>query len=412
MPDGGLPNDVAAELFAQWCSVLAATTLGIQGSGAGSAGLERIYTFGSGADKRFSLTRDPNSNVWRLKERVGIEESPIRSILTSAASRTAARDFGDEILYQVQLESKTPDLGTRQNQLNFARLLGAQVRIAGRRRLSDRVLLEFIEDPAAEPLLFAPTTRIKVTVFVPGPGEGPLTQRVAFALIETVAAIIAFALGRSVALPPLGVVPLRAAADVAAAGRLRSDPSIGGLARAGVSLDIFGDLVKLGGSEAMLRARAAFITLHEALAQTNADVATILYVSAIEALIAPNQGWGRDRLTKRFVEAVLSLCTTAIDETLAHQNLEQAFQYRKKGSKEQQRRRLLERIYHLRSRPSHEGMGLSGGAMFNLIVGDTSIRLGLLSDITTAAVLAYLTAPRSFLTGHPGVDPRPLDTSA
>ena len=117
-------------------------------------------------------------------------------------------------------------------------------------------------------------------------------------------------------------------------------------------------------------------------------------------------------MTKRFVEGLLSLCEPAVDATLAHQNVEQAFQYKKAGGVRRQRRDLLERAYDLRSRPSHMGMGLSrGGTLFGLIEGGEGMRLALLSDLARAAVLGYLTAPRSFLTGHPTIDPRPEDVS-
>lgn len=404
---GRLSDDVAADLFVQWCTLLAEAQLGIHGSGSGAAGPRRTYNFGQGTEKTFTLARDVTSGNWTLDKYAGIEESAIASIVNAAAARTAAQDFGLDVVYQVELLSKSFDL-SRRSRLHMMRLLGDQVRISGWRRLSDRVLLEFLEEPPkTEPILFAPDCRIKVTVFVPGPVAGPLAQRVASAMIETAAAICAFGLGRSVELPMIIGFPLRDA-QAASMSVLRWDPSIRGLARDGVSLDVFGDLAILGGVDALLRGRAAFITLHEALAQTNADVATILYVAAIEALITPSQPWGRERMTKRFVEAVLSLCEPAVDAALAHQNVEQAFQHRKRGGVQRQRQDLLGRIYALRSRPSHMGVEPSrGGTLIGLLGDDHSMRLAILSDLSRAALLAYLTAPRSFLTGHPAVSPTP-----
>ena len=55
LPGGRLPNDVAADLFVQWCTLLAEAQLGIHGSGSGAAGSRRTYNFGQGTDKMFTL---------------------------------------------------------------------------------------------------------------------------------------------------------------------------------------------------------------------------------------------------------------------------------------------------------------------------------------------------------------------
>lgn len=412
IPRGNLPDPtVAAELFVQWCTLLARTRLGLQDASSGTEASKHTYRFGQSPDKTFTLARDIATDTWALEICTGVEETAIASVVSEALARTATQDSGDDIIYQAELVSRSFTLSPG-FQLHMMRLLGDQVRISGPRRLSDRILLEFVEElpDNPPPLLFAPNLRIKVTVFAPGPVNGTLAQRVASGLVETAAAICAFAIGRVVDKPLLIGFPLLEA-EAVRAREMRLDPSIRGLARAGVSLDIFGDLARLGGMDAALRGRAAFITLHEALVQTNPDVATILFVTAIEALIAPTQPWGRDRVVKRFVEGVLSLCEPAVDSALAHANVEQAFQFRKRGKVTRQRQDLVERIYDLRSHPSHRGVSLSGGGTLGLLVGDGTMRLAILSDLARGALLGYLAAPRSFLAGHPTIDPRPLESS-
>jgi hypothetical protein len=147
--------------------------------------------------------------------------------------------------------------------------------------------------------------------------------------------------------------------------------------------------------------RGAVLSYHAALDQKTADVATMLFVGCVEALIVPRQKWRKDKATKRFIEAVAELCPDVIDTMLAHDNVEQAFGFKKKGNIRRQRKDLLNRIYELRSDPSHNGLGLSGGGMMS---GQNAgnMRVALLSDFARGALLAFIQAPRSSLIGHPG----------
>jgi hypothetical protein len=268
--------------------------------------------------------------------------------------------------------------------------------------LSDRVLLDFVErenDPPQQ--LLAPPTDIELTLFVPGPIAGPLANKIAAGMGEVVAAICAFALGRLVD-PPLMIFPApEDAIDEARAAR--SDATILGLARDSVSLDVFGDLAARGGPDALIRVRGALLAYHSAIAQTSPDVSTMLLVTAIEALIAPRQPWSKEQVTKRFIDALLILCPEAVDALLAHPNAEMALLYKRRGGTRRQRRDVLSRIYDLRSRPTHTGLGLSFGGALAALSSSESMRVALLSDLARAAILAFLQAPQSFLTGHPAL---------
>jgi hypothetical protein len=80
--------------------------------------------------------------------------------------------------------------------------------------------------------------------------------------------------------------------------------------------------------------------------------------------------------------------------------MEAALGYRRKGSHERQRKEVVDHIYDLRSLPTHGGVGPSGFS-FPAIGCNRGLRLALLSNLTRAALLAYLQAPRSSLVGHP-----------
>jgi hypothetical protein len=145
--------------------------------------------------------------------------------------------------------------------------------------------------------------------------------------------------------------------------------------------------------------------MHEAQRQNNADAATMLYVAAIEALISPvtQLEWRKESVTRRFREGVLSLCADAVDDLLAHDNVEQAFHFRKQGRNKWQRRQLVDHIYDLRSVPTHTGVSPTQVGMMQLI-GDSSMRVALLSDLARSALHGYLQGPCSFLAGHPEIE--------
>lgn len=177
-----------------------------------------------------------------------------------------------------------------------------------------------------------------------------------------------------------------------------------GLARDSVSLDFIGELASRGGRDGIARVRGALLSYHAALQQTSPDVAIMLMVTAIEALLSPTQPWGKTKVTQRFIQSMIELCPGAVDEAIAHQNVEQAFAYKKKGGPQKQRKELLERIYELRSMPSHFGIGVSRSSGMMMMDDAGSMRLAILSDLSRAALLKFLEAPRSSLIGHPAFE--------
>ena len=401
------PDQLTNDVFIQWCLHLATAELSLpQWSGPADDG---SFTFGNPRADRFTITpKAPRS--WRVTDSAGISPDTLSALISAAARKTEKHETGEDLVYQVTMTSRIGDLDIN-FLLHMIRTLGEQVRIIGSRRLSGLVLLDFEEEPSEQTgsQLFTPNASMKVTIFVPGPAPAVLTSKTASAMFETVAAICALALGRPVDIPSLAYFPL-AVEDAAVERTRRSDLEIPGLARDSISLDIFGELQALGGTEAMIRARNALITMHEAQRQRKAEVSVMLYVCAIEALITPGpqHEWRKEQVTRRFREGVLSLCTDQVDALLEHRNLEAAFDFHKQGKIKWQRRQLVDRIYDLRSVPTHTGISpLMGHPMFLGV--DHNMRVALLSDLARAAFLAYIQAPRSFLAGHPSLQ-KPKDS--
>jgi hypothetical protein len=287
----------------------------------------------------------------------------------------------------------------------FMRILSDQVVIKDRRRLGSRVLLEFSPEPPKDPAvpqLFASKTEIKVTIFVPGPTASVLTDRVAGAMTEMIGGVCALALGRVVEIPMVVFPAELAEAEVARS--LRYDNSILNLARDGISLDVFDEFMALGSLDGLLRVRGALLSYHAALQQASPDVALMLLVSSLEALVVPRPAWRKEKATKRFIVMINKLCPDVVDTLVDHANVEHAFDYKRHGGPNARRRQLLDRIYEIRSNPTHSGIGLSGVGLLSIMAEPGTMRVALLSDLARGAILAFLHAPRSSLIGHPMFD--------
>jgi hypothetical protein len=400
-PDG-LPDVSARMLFEAWVLKLSEERLGFTQRSSGGSSEGHTATFGDILNDHFIL-HGSGLDIERVTS-TGVSEDVIQTIIEDSLTRVAAGDMGESVVYQVEMTLKPLDFMSEA--IHLMRTLGDQVHIEGSRRLSDAVLLDFeqglLADAPSEGLLFAPPSKIRATIFVPGPGPSEWSQKNAAGAAEMVAAVCAFATGRAVDY----YVPMfpAQAADAETAIARRHDLAIPGLARDYISLDVFGDLPALGDVDAVLRVRGAMLAYHAALKQTSPDVAVMLLVTSIEALISPRHEWGKQKVTTRFRKSLVELCRQAVDALLAHDNVEQAFDYKKKGAANRQQRELLERIYDTRSIPTHTGLGLSATGMAILAAPD-SMRVALLSDLARAAILSYIQSPRSSLIGHPTIDP-------
>jgi hypothetical protein len=401
LPNTGAPAEISELLFAAWVQLFAVQRFGLTQYGTGNpADANTIYTFGSPTERNFALERSQNG-AWSLRSSTDIAGNDIGVIIKDALDKLSAGDFGGDVVYQTAMQAKDFEI-SHVSISNFFRLLGDQVLISGPRRLGTRVLLDFVPEPPKEPgipQLFAPQTNIKVNIFVPGPIASGLTNSIAMGTVEVVAAICALALGRTVEWP-LTIFPA-APEDAEVAKASRYDASILSLVRDGISLDIFDEFRALGGDDGVMRVRGALLSYHAALQQASPDVAMILLITSMEALIVPRPEWRKDKATKRFIEVTDQLCPDAVEAIVNHANVEQAFAYRRRGGIGARHRQLLDQIYTLRSNPTHSGIGLSGAGMMSMFANPGNLRVGLLSDLARRALLNFLQAPRSSLIGHP-----------
>lgn len=402
LPVSSVPPDMTELLFVAWMVKLGSDVFSQHGSG-GSAGHSRTLNFGV-PDGAYLLIGQIGTEEWEIQTLSGVEKSMAEGIIKGALQKVQELDLGGDVVYQVEMKTHQAELFDKDYRLNFMRVLSDQVHVSGPRRLGDRVLLNFAHEEITDsPILFAPDLTIETTVIAPGPAATNFSQTIAAGMVELTSAICALATGRVVSAEPVMFPADDEIRDKSLASR--ADISILTLARDSISLDLFNEFAAIGGPEGVGRLRGALLSYHAALGQSNADIATMLFVTAIEAILAPNTPWAKERVTKRFVDGVQSLSLEAVDELLAHDNCEDAFNYPQKGGERARRKQLLERIYSLRSTPSHTGIGLSS-SNFLIGFGDPgNMRVALLSDLARAAILSFIQAPRSFLTGHPTIDP-------
>lgn len=346
-----------------------------------------------------------------------IQESPfLRFVASDPDRQTAVEAIGHEAVARVQRGELGGivwySTGLHEDEFklsssfmgSFLQRLGSQTRVVGWRRLGSNILLEFTERLPADwnekNALLAPKSVVHVHIAAPGPCAGRFSSHLAHNVVETVAAICTFALGRGVTLPP-SLFPSKPEALQQLDAR-QTDGEILTLARKHVALDIFSGVALPGGIELFTRIRGALLAFDAAIRQERDSVACILYVVAAEALTTPYTPWRHSKLTKRFIEFFDDLMPDDLDQIVAHGNFEEVFGIRRgERSARALRKELLDHIYDYRSGQLHQGFHPSYkglGAVFDM---KEEVRRGLFADFAEAAILRYLASPRASVIGHP-----------
>ncbi|WP_157488882.1 hypothetical protein [Pseudofrankia sp. DC12] len=397
-PAAAMSEDAANALFMAWVwYFLHSRFEWQQRNGLDVRSGKRTALLGVSTGNHLTLVEEPSG--WCVASSAGIDLHVAHGIMREAAEKVSHEDFGGTVVYRTEMKTRPWLVGEPSAMLNFIRLMGDQVHILGPRWLSDAVLLDFADDPDhSTGNLFIPPSVITATFFIPGPCESDMSLGLVRSVAEATAAICALACGRIVdCVPPRFPVPPEVA--TAALARRSSTQALG-LARNYVSLDIFQELHQRGGPDSVVRARNAAFSYHAALKQDSVEAAMVFFVTALEALFVPRQNWRKEKVTQRFIGGMQMLCLDAVDELLASPNAEYAFNFRRRGEVRRQRREILELIYDLRSSPVHQGIGPPGFDFMD-VTAPESTRAALMSKLAQAAILNFISVPRSFLIGHP-----------
>lgn len=332
------------------------------------------------------------------------EQASVDSLVKQAVGHLQDNNLGGVTWYSTTLSSSDLQVATPNFMGSFLQLLGAQTRVLGWRRLGRDIILQFTEelpeDFEEKKELLAPKSLVHVHIAVSSPCSGHYSSHVAHGVLELVAAICSFALGRGTVLPST-IFPSKES-QLEELNSIHMDTSILALARKSVSLDIFSVISAPGGIDVFFLMRSAFLSFDAAVKQQHDAVACILFVVATEAITSPNQLWRTEKLTKRFVEFYEQLMPEALDEIVAHGNFEEVFNItRGQKTAKTLRKKLLHKIYSYRSGHLHEGiqpsyMGLGAGMEMH-----ETVRRGLFFDFCESALIEFLKSPRVSLIGHP-----------
>lgn len=333
-----------------------------------------------------------------------LTQPQIDSLAKEAASRVKKGDFGSTVWHSTACEAPDYQFVSPLSMGSFLELLSNQTRIDGWRRLGPNVLIEFVEDLPKDwdptKALLAPKPIAHIHIAVPAPCVGNFSAHIANSVVETVASICSFALGRAVSLPPTIFPTLPEQIPNVTMRQL--DQAVLTLARKHVSLDIFSILGFPGGLDYFQRLRSSLLTFYAAKRQEHDAVACLLYVVVAESLTTLSTPWRDTKLTKRFIEFFDDLMPEELDQIVSHNNFESAFGIRR-GSRTARvlRRKTLEQIYEFRSGNLHAGLRpIYRGFTTDFEAGE-SARRALFADFAEGAILRYLTSPRSSLIGHP-----------
>ena len=360
-------------------------------------------TYRLGSDSGFHITAEFTEHRPYLTFTASDPEkqATVDEIATSALKRVDAHHLGDPHWHTAQLEVPAYSMRDTINFMSGLLLALGSPRISGWRRLGREILLEFVEQPAADWKAeggLPPTTVIRAHLRVPAPRPGYFCQTLASRGLETVAAICSFALMRSVHLPPMIV---EAEPSIVPQLHERSaDPGVLTLARKGIPVDVTGFVLRPGGLECFERLRSALLTFDAALGQRHDSVACTLFVIAAEALTVPNQPWKFLRQADRFCHFYRELMPEKLDEMIQHQNLEGMFAIQRGRLKPRElHRKFLMAIYGFRSINVHSGLQPTYEGM--RVVGPVHVRRAFLAEFAETAILEFIQHPLSCFTGHP-----------
>src|SRR5690348_13351621 len=252
-----LPDNLVRALLMDWFEHFAIAS-GLAITQRGTVGGK--YTFGTISGTGVTATPTDAPTWLSFAAEDVANRTAVGEAASKARSKVDAGDFGSEIWYSVPL--REPVFNFFASRSAFIFRLGTQMRIKGWRRLGSSILLDFDETTSEEGVkkadaLFAPQALVTAHIAVPCPFPGQFSGLIINGIVETVAAITTFALGRPVDIPP-AIIPKEIGKQKEAIA-LRRDPSVLTLARKRVSLDVFSPLAVDGGIEWSFRARAALL---------------------------------------------------------------------------------------------------------------------------------------------------------
>jgi hypothetical protein len=397
MPVVKIPDEWQRLLFVNWVQSLVGERLGLHGT----QGTWELLIDQASRKVTLDITPPRFEVIWTSADR---DRLTVEAIIREAWQRTQAGDLGTGTWFRTRFISKV-DWMSDVYHLHVTRFVMEHRirRASGAFRFTDDALLEFTQNESDPGPINPPNFTVDVTFRVPGPGPGPFTSRAVSDIATQIrgttaywtAAFLRHEAGTSLAFPT-------EQRHVTAAQAHLADPAVQYIAAEGVALGprIY-EFAQLGGDvELFQRIMGGLYAYEQSLSQASEYVATVMLVSAIEALSIPNTRWQGKRKVARFINFVQLVAPETLDQVIAHRNFPDAFGSRRSQTK------FLNEIYDRRSRPLHTGFLQHNVQGFFDDMTKAPMRVALLSGLVRDCISNFLAAPISLLMGHPLVDLR------
>lgn len=280
--------------------------------------------------------------------------------------------------------------------LHMFRHLGAYKRGPEKLRLAGTGLLEVDDQIKGQPAFF-PKLTIKVTFVSAGAANGPFSKLQAKRMVPVLGAVLSTCYGTALS-PSIHFDPAKEGDLDQVKGEVNSD-EIPELGFSGLPIwRILQNSHLNGAGEFADRIIGAMMAYEAGMSQKTDRTTLLFFISAIEALTAPNLRPARtQRINKRFCYFLEKFCGESMDKMMAHENFRQAF------GGISSRKRLATELYNMRSQPVHTGH--FGNYLRMIMADDQSLKVGLVSDLVLGAIVSLLRRPVSLLWGHPSLDP-------
>jgi len=320
----------------------------------------------------------------------------INKVVREAYQLTSQQVRGNNTIWSIKFEtaySNEEFVGVQS-----LRILNEFRRLDGWLKVDESSVAYFRQAASPEKHISIPHFNVQFVFAVISPGYGPYGTHIAEEKATILRSIVAFVTGTY--LRGSGFLIPAMEDDIPQALMVMSDQMAS-------SLDIFGLPLSHCLSlliheyplfESRQRIKGAFFSYEQAIRQESEHVAIVLLVCSIEALTVPPQSWKTRRLTKRFVDFVMSVCPGAVDKAMRHPRFSEAFGPIKSQT------RFLEDIYSLRSTPLHTGMTAHVANRPVAMGDDSAHRVMIISELARSCIATFLYSPLCSLVGHPVID--------
>jgi hypothetical protein len=280
-----IPDEWQRLLFVNWVQSLVTEQLGLHST----QGTWEFLVDEAGRKVTLDIKPPTFQVVWTSAEQ---DRRTVKAIIKNAWQRTQAGDLGAGTWFRTRFTSQVGWMSDVYH-LHATRFMmeHRRRRASGPFRFTDDALLDFTQNVSDPGPINPPDFTVDVTFRSPGPGPGPFTSNAVTEIATQIRTITAYWTAAFLQKEPDASLTFPAEQHhVDAAQAHLGDPAVQYIAAEGTPLGprIY-EFAQLGGaSELFRRTLGGLYAYEQSLSQASEYVATVMLVSAIEALTLPN----------------------------------------------------------------------------------------------------------------------------